>query len=49
MADKKPTGKGQKSSSPDSLTRGKKGAEIELSEEDLKKVSGAAAKKGLTA
>ncbi|HXP78082.1 MAG TPA: hypothetical protein VN823_28350 [Stellaceae bacterium] len=36
----------KKPSSPDTLVRGKKGADIELSEEDLKQVTGAAAKKG---
>ena len=44
MADKKKTEK-KKSSSHDKPTQGKKTADIELSEEDLKKVTGAATKK----
>jgi hypothetical protein len=44
MADKKTTEK-KKSSSHDKPMQGKKTAEIELSEEDLKKVTGAATTK----
>ncbi len=42
---KKDTGKGKKASDPDTLTKSRKGAEIELTEAELKRVTGAAAKK----
>jgi hypothetical protein len=39
-------GKNKKSPDADTLTQAGKGAEIELTEEELRKVTGAAAKKG---